>query len=133
MAATSTQRDWNEFFTLLRSLFTKEEVEIVPTDKNFSPYLVNRYISFYHPNMLVFVANTINDTKKFLQSESSAIHYKTLKAILPKLPYYKIPYIKKPVSNKLKFNEDTNNDVRRLARYMEISQREVLNYIAELN
>lgn len=129
----SASNDWQDFFVLLRSLFTKEETDIKPTDRNFNPYLVRRYISFYHPAMLEFMVTTINDTSKFNQIYDSEIFYKSLKAMMPRLPFNKITYIKKPVSTKLKPDDDLNDKVARIANYMEISRREVLEYIAEIN
>lgn len=129
----ATHDDWSEFFALLKSLFTKEAVDIKPTDKNFNPYLVRRYVSFYHPMMLDFMALTVNDTKVFNMNDDPEVFYKSLKAMMPKLPFTKINYIKKPVSNKLKSDDDLNDKVTHIASYMEISRREVLDYIAELN
>ena len=124
--------NFQQFFILLKSLFTKEVVDIEPTDENFPLYLVNRYISFYHPNLCIFIDNTTNRYDNAQSFLDPAIAYKTLCAMLPKLPFTRIDYVKKRVSERAQNKGVTNEQLKQLADLLEISKREVLNYLSLL-
>ena len=121
--------NWQEFFILLRSLFTKEVVSINPTEENFPLFLVNRYISFYHPNLCIFVDDVLNRYDNVQSFLDPAAAYKTLRAVIPKLPYTKISYVKKCVSEHAKNKDVSNEQLKQLADLLEISKREVLSYL----
>ena len=120
--------NWQQFFTLLRSIFTKEEFDIVPNDENFSLFLVNRYISFAHPNLCIYIDDVMNRYDKAQLMINPTLAYKTLRAVLPKLPYTKIKFIKKEVSEQAKNKGVSDEELKRIADLLEISKREVLLY-----
>lgn len=119
-----------EFFILLRCLLTKEDLGIKPSDENFSTYLAMRYVSFVHPNMCVYVDEVVNDYKKYQMAADPKNGFEFLKAILPKLPYRKINYIKKPITTAVNKQEISDEELKHLAELLEISKREVLLYIS---
>ena len=120
--------EWPQFFNLLRSVFTKEDPGIEPTEDNFSLFLMNRYISFAHPNLCIYIDEMMNrnDKAQFLTNPKAA--YNTLRAILPKLPYTRISYVKKIVSERAQNNGVTDEQLKQLADLLEISKREILLY-----
>lgn len=121
--------DFHEFYKLLRSLFTKEVPDVVPTNNNFPINLVIRYISFYHPNLCIYIDNVFNDYSKIQLISDPKVAYNTFKAILPKFKFSKIDYIKKPVSTTVRNNEISNEEIQHLAELLECSKREVLLYL----
>ena len=120
--------NWGQFFTLLRSLFTKEVLDIEPTDENFALFLVNRYISFYHPNLCIYIDEVMNRYDKAQLLLDPALAYKTLRAVLPKLPYTKISYVKKVISERAQNTGITDEQLKHLADLLEVSKREILLY-----
>lgn len=124
--------NFQEFFTLLRSIFTKETVNIAPRTGNFNYRLVLRYVSFYHPNLCVYIDGVLNSHDKETILVDPVLCYKTFKAVLPKLPYTKINFVKKGVTEVLKEKGITDEGLKHIADYMEISKREILLYISML-
>ena len=120
--------DWGQYFSLLKSVFTKEEPGVEPTDDNFPIFLVNRYISFAHPNLCIYIDEMVNrnDKAQFLTDSKTA--YYTLRAILPKLPYTRINYVKKTVSERAQDIGITDEELKHLADLLEVSKREILMY-----
>lgn len=121
-----------EFFTLLKSIFTKEPVSILPKEDNFNYRLALRYISFYHPNLCIYIDEVLNRHDKESMMTDPAICYKTFRAIIPKLPWIKIPFVRKGVTNILKEYNITDEEIKHLAELLECSKREVFLYIQML-
>lgn len=117
--------NFDEFFPLLKSIFTKKKCDITPCADNFNTYLATRYISFYHPSLCEILNESINKfdiNKIFNDSEEG---YKFLMALIPKLPYKHIKYIKKESVKKQQDNHIDDMAIAKIANYLEISQREV--------
>lgn len=117
--------NFDEFFPLLKSIFTKKDCGIVPTGENFNVYLATRYISFYHPSLCEILNESVNKFKinaKFNEPEDG---YKFLKALIPKLPYKHIKYIKKESIKNIRDKSISDETISKIANYLEISQREV--------
>jgi hypothetical protein len=107
-------------------LFTKKGIlQTVDQESEFQPYIVNRWLSMYSP----FVARHSNIIGKYYGVfESKKDLYNLFKAVFPKLPYKKITYIKKVKENK----EDVDENIKLVARNLELSEREITQYIAFL-
>lgn len=116
---------FDEFFILLKSIFDKTEVDIEPSTDNFNLYLAMRYISFYNPAFCQLMNETANIYKINGQFPAPIDGYKFLKALLPKVPYKKIKYIKKQTSKNQIDKNISNETVLKLADYYEISSREI--------
>lgn len=116
---------FDEFFILLKSIFDKSEVDIEPTNDNFNLYLASRYISFYHPSMCELLNESVNVYKINSQFITPVDGYKFLKALLPKMPYKKIKYIKKQTSKNQIDKNISNEVILKLADYFEVSSREI--------
>lgn len=117
--------NFDEFFPLLKSIFTKKKCDIVPCADNFNVYLATRYISFYHPSLCEILNESINKfdiNKMFNEPEDG---YKFLMALIPKLQYKHIKYIKKESVKKQRENHIDDAVIAKIANYLEISQREV--------
>ena len=116
---------FDEFYKLLKSIFTKEPCDIEISSENFNTYLAARYISFYHPSLCELLNESINNYKIQAMFNKPEEGYNFLKAIVPKLPYKHIHYIKKEAI-KNQYDKKINNEViTKLARYFEISEREI--------
>ena len=112
--------NFDEFYPLLKSIFTKKDCNITPCIDNFNVYLATRYISFYHPSLCEVLNESINKFKINSMFNEPEEGYKFLKALIPKLPYKHIKYIKKENSKNI-----SDEFVAKIANYLEISQREV--------
>lgn len=85
--------------------------------EQYSPYLVNRWLSFINP-LAVLAINEVNSQTLL---EDKEIHYRAMVCMFPKLKYMpRINYIKK-----VKENEETENSNKLLAESNELSQREI--------
>lgn len=109
-------------------LVTKKKNLITSVDEEaeFVPYLVNRWISMYSPQ----VALKCNILNKYLAIfDNKKDLYSLFCAVIPKLPLKKITYFKK------KKQEESNEDeiIAQLAKFKELSKREVRDYLNMLN
>ena len=125
--------NFEEFYKLLNSLYTKEDISIKPTEDNFNAFLVNRYISMYHPKLCIFINETMNNYEMMQNITDSDTLYKTYKAVVPKLPIVKIQYIKRPISKAQQKNEVTEDTIKQFANLLEVSTREIRQYLKEIN
>lgn len=110
-------------------LFTKKQTcfSSVDDEGEFVPFLVNRWLSMYSPE----VALTSNNINKYIGIfENKKDLYSLFMAVFPKMPFKKINYIKK-----IKENKDTKEQetISLLAKNKELSQREIIDYISKLN
>lgn len=122
--------NFDEFFPLLKSLFTKKQCDISPTSENFNTFLATRYISFYHPSLCEILNESINKFKINAMFNEPHDGYDFLMALIPKLPYKHIKYIKKEAVKKQREKAIADESVTKLANHLEISTREVRNILA---
>jgi hypothetical protein len=103
-------------------LFTKKEncFSTLDDEKQFSPYLLNRWLSMYGKSTILACDIANKYTQVF---NNKAECYKFLSAIFPKVSQKKIEYIKK------KKTEEDNTDFLLIAKNKELSIREVKYYI----
>lgn len=125
--------NFEEFYKLLKSLYTKEDIPIKPTTDNFDVFLVNRYISMYHPKMCIFINETMNNYEVMQNITDLDTVYEMYKAVIPKLPPTKTKYIKRTTSNAQQRNEVTEADIKQFATLLEVSTREVREYLKMLS
>lgn len=96
----------------------------VDSEKDFTPYMVQRWLSFHSKEF----ANILNHSTNFLWQtiDEKQIWYKFFLGIIPKSKFKNIKYIKKVKENKQKDNTDI---VDYLAYATELSKREIKEYI----
>jgi hypothetical protein len=113
------------FFDILRALlFTKKKEEKLDTDslQAFTPFMVNRWLSFYDRSKAVFVNETLNKFCGLFEDKES--QYELYNNLIPRSSFKKINYIKKLKEEK---TEDDNISV--IAKNNMLSKREVLMYV----
>jgi hypothetical protein len=114
------------FFEILRSLlFSKNKNNEEINNESlaqFTPFMVNRWLSFYDNSKTIFVNETLNRFTSLF--EDRAEMYKLYNNLIPQFKFKKINYIKK---NKEKKEEDINIAV--IAKNNMLSIREVQSYI----
>jgi hypothetical protein len=91
-------------------------------ESQFSPFMMNRWISFYSPEMCSFINDTCNKYIPIHQTKQE--HYNYYFNILPKLRFKKIAYIKKP-----KKETDTGEKAPDIHVPEFMSKREYNNYV----
>lgn len=101
----------------------------MPTAENFNVYLATRYISFYHPSLCEALNETINKYKINANFNDPEDGYKFLMGLIPKLPYKHIKYEKKQSVMHQREKNISDETVKKLADYLELSQREIRNIL----
>jgi len=109
-------------------LFTKRQKELCTVDEEqqFSPYMLNRWISMYG-RKVINECDLINRYSSIFVNKND--YYKFFVSIFPKIPKKRITYFKKQKHEK---NESVPN-IENISKYMELSKREIKEYIDFLN
>lgn len=116
------------FFDILRILFFKKPstVDNINCDdlQSFTPYMINRWLSFYDIQKAIFVNETLNKFSGLYEDKLES--FKFYNNFIPSLRFKKINYIKK---NKDKAVEKEDNKVSIIASNNFVSSREIEMYI----
>jgi hypothetical protein len=114
------------FFEILRALFFNKikNNEELNNDSlvQFTPYMVNRWLSFYDKSKTIFVNETLNRFCSLFEDKNEM--YKLYNNLIPQSKFKKINYIKK---NKEKVEEDSTISI--IAKNNMLSIREIQTYI----
>jgi len=113
------------FFDILRVLFfVKKKEEKLDADalQAFTPFMVNRWLSFYDRSKAVFVNETLNKFGGLFDDKES--QYELYNNLIPRSSFKKINYVKK-----LKEDKTEDTDVAVIAKNNMLSKREVLMYV----
>lgn len=113
------------FFDILRALlFTKKKEEKLDTDslQAFTPFMVNRWLSFYDRLKAVFVNETLNKFCGLFEDKENL--YELYNNLIPRSSFKKINYVKK-----LKEEKTEDEDISVIAKNNMLSKREVLMYV----
>jgi len=92
----------------------------LPLD-GYIPFLINRWLSFVTPQ----ICGAINESVNSLGNIDKELHYKLLLRLYPKSKVPFIKYIKKVKEEK----SEEDNKISLLASNMELSQREIEQYL----
>jgi hypothetical protein len=109
------------FDLLDRLLFSKKPIDINIGDEAVHPYIINRWISMYSPQM----ATVINSTGNWLYSvfdNDQVAYFKFLQRFLPRVQNKRIYYIKKEKKGPVTEEDD---NIKLLASNLELSEREI--------
>lgn len=116
------------FFDILRILFFKKNnsSDGINCDdlQSFTPYMINRWLSFYDKQRAIFVNETLNRFSNLHEEKSE--NFKLYNNFIPVLKFKKINYIKK---NKDKATEKEDLKTSVVASNNLISTREIEMYI----
>lgn len=107
-------------FEHISNIINKKEDYLIKDGDEFSPYMIQRWISMISPEMAYVVNELTNSISPAMQDKQMWHDY--FLTVIPKIGYKKISYIKKPKSTPPK-------DVVDLARRLEISCREAQELI----
>lgn len=113
------------FFDILRSLlFVKETANDLCSEglQQFTPYMVNRWVSFYDNSKTIFINETFNRFASLFEDKSEM--YKLYLNLIPQSKFKKINYIKKK-----KETQDEDPNVAVIAKNNMLSKREIQQYI----
>lgn len=101
-------------------LFTKKRDTLTNVDdeSTFSPYMTNRWISMYSSDLANIINNTSN---RYINCFNKQEFYNFLSAVLPRVRFKRIAYIKKKTEKK---DEKEQNIIELIAKSREISIRE---------
>lgn len=80
-------------------LYSKKDIQLNCDDESqFNSFMVNKWISFYSPELNTFINNTANKHISLFQSKQEQFNYYFY--LLPRLKFKKINYIKKASTDK---------------------------------
>ena len=117
-------------FNFINDILFKKKGDLldnIDSESEYNPYMINRWVSMYSPQMAVLVNSTTN--KYYSIFDTKRDNYKFLVSFLPKSNPYRIFYIKKANKNK----DDTVNVIATLAKHLELSEREINYYVRSNN
>jgi translation initiation factor 2 alpha subunit (eIF-2alpha) len=105
-------------------LFNKKKLNTINEgETEFNIYMVNRWCSMYSPDIAQIINQTSNQYKEVFTLKQD--QYNFLFNILPKRKKKKIEYIKKQKVE----NEKQDDLIPAISKKMELSQREIKEYI----
>jgi hypothetical protein len=106
-------------------LFTKKKTCLNSVDEEgeFSPYMLNRWCSMYSPTTATF-SNILNKYIGIFNNKKDL--YNLFVAVMPRVTSKRISYIKKVKETK----KEENTDIELIANNLELSKREINEYIA---
>lgn len=113
------------FFDILRTLlFAKKTAEDLCSEglQQFTPFMVNRWISFYDNSKTIFINETFNKFASLFEDKNEM--YKLYFNLIPQSKFKKINYIKKK-----KETQDEDISVAVIAKNNMLSKREIQQYI----
>lgn len=91
-------------------------------ENEYVPFMINRWISMISEQHAMIVNNTVN--WMYGVFENKQLHYKLLHTIIPRTRWRRVTYFKKVKDKQEKKTEDDEH-IKRLARALELSEREV--------
>ena len=120
-------------FDYINSILYKKELRLlegINFDQEFQPYLIQRWLSMYSPE----ICNILNETsnKQYGIFENKEMWFDYFDTIIPKMKYSRLEYIKK-VNKKAKRNKEDDKIIEFLAKNSELSQREIKQMVDEFN
>jgi hypothetical protein len=98
-------------------------------DGKFVPYMVQRWASMHSPSIAVLLNETSNRIWSIM--DSNQLWYQYFHAVIPKVRFRRIAYIKKKKEETKKVSNDAN--ILKVAQHLEISSREVSQYVEAFN
>lgn len=109
-----------KLFDFISNILTyKKNTEIEISDyNNYSPFIINRYLSHYNDNICFIVNHTVNRINDI--NFNKDFHYKFLINILPKVKNKFINYIKR--------DKPKTENFSKCANLHEVSEREIELY-----
>jgi len=113
-----------------RVLYKGKEINVenINENKEFQPFLVQRWCSMYSAPLAHIVNETTNRYWKSFEGNSE--WFTALDTIIPKCKYKRFNYIKKAKKETVK---KSNESLTKVANCLEISSREVSLYIEQFN
>ena len=109
-------------------LHTKDRSKFTTMDdeQSFQPFMVNRWVSMYSPEMATVVNTTTNKYANLFKNKQDLFNFYV--TVFPKLRNKRIAYIKKTKESK-STKKPEDDPVPLMAQAVELSQREIRAYI----
>lgn len=117
-------------FNHLNSILYKSKSEItsINEDSDFVPFMVQRWCSMHSTAVATLVNETTNRYWNILSDKRD--WYISLDTVIPKCSFKKINYLKK---SKKDIDPKNKEYIQKIAASLEISTREVINYVKDNN
>lgn len=117
-------------FDYLNAILYKSKVETQNLNENneFQPYLVQRWCSMHSAAVVTLVNETTNRYWSILDDKKT--WFTALDVVIPRCSFKRLAYIKK---NKNEVGLKEKEYIQKIANSLEISSRELINYVKENN
>jgi hypothetical protein len=117
-------------FNYLNSILYKSKIDTSNINEaaDFQPFLVQRWCTMHSTAITSLINETTNRYWGVLDDKTS--WYVALDTVIPKSKFKKITYIKK---NKKELEGKDYEHIQKIANSLEISSREIINYIKDNN
>lgn len=117
----------NTIFDYVGSILYTKDASVfsnVDDESTFNPYMVNRWISMYSPEMANMVNQTTNKYVNIFNTKQE--YFQFFVSVYPRLRQKRINYVKKAKAEKEK---EVDEKIPLIAKNLECSQREINNYL----
>jgi len=119
-------------FDIISDILTTKKKNLLNSfdeESEFQPFLVNRWLSMYSPQ-IALKCNIIN---KYLSTfDNKKDLYSLFCSVIPKSSFKKITYFKKKKQEPSE-NDEGQDTISKLAQFKELSRREIREYVNTLN
>ncbi len=121
-------------FDFLQDIIVKKKGNLLDDADNeaqFSPYMIQRWLSFYDNETLKILNLTAN--RLYPTFEQKKDWYKFYLMLIPKSRFRRLPYIKKTKEKETEEKKEHKEVIDFLAKNHKLSKREIKEYIEILN
>lgn len=115
-------------FDIIKNLCFNKKTTTVDLETNASPFILQRWLSMYSPGIALLVNETSNQQWSSFASTQHWIDFWMV--TIPKLPFKRITYLKKPIDDAAA-KQTLDTQIAQLAEMLQISQREVRQYVEQ--
>lgn len=112
------KRAMKTIFDYIKNITNDKKLEELDASSNFSSFMTQRWLSMISPEICYFLNEKFNN----LYIPDRQVMYDYLVSVFPKIGIKKIKYLKKS-------NVKSDLDIDQLAKRLQISKREILEYI----
>ena len=116
------------FDSINKILYKPQGSEVFVDDDKFSPFMIQRWGSMHSTPIALIINQTSNRYWSVMKNDE--MWYKFFHAVIPKVQFKRINYIKKKKAETVKKKDDR---IQKVAAHLEISTREVSQYVEDFN
>ena len=118
-------KDTVTIFDAINDIAFRKRHQQLPANHQVNPFLLQRWLSMYSPEVACLVAATGN--RQWASMTDAQVWYDYWCTIIPRLPFKRIAYIKKSKQEK----SEHEPQIEALCAILQLSKREVAQYVEQ--